>query len=213
MGYSVDKLLDHAKKANNQNNKNEVNNINDELSHKPDLDSMRPPNTNTWANEISQDIEHETKVTADGIYRPLKLNPKLMDTPKNILSKKQERMVQAFKKKVKNHDIYQSVRESMSNKPNEERFYLEHIDKFSKSKKRTQDMQEYEEDNYVRLKQTRSVMKKALSKKRYKESSIGDNLNSFVDNLINRMLMLRDWATLRLVESLTKRLAKIQRRD
>ena len=174
--------MDHAKKANNDNNKDQENKINDELSHKPDLDAMRPPNS-IETNAISQDISHETKVTADGIYRPLKLNPKLMDTPKNILSKRQERMVQQFKKKVKNHDIYQSVRESMTDKPNEERFYLENVDKFGKSKKRPQDMQNYEEDNFVRLKQTRAVMKKALQMKRYKESSIGDNLNSFVDNL------------------------------
>eukprot|EP01083_Nonionella_stella_P064077 166681_1 len=176
--YSVDKLLDHAKKATTAK-ASDANIINDELSHKPDLDSLRPPDSNLT---VSMDIDHETEINKDGIYRPLKLNPKLMDTRQNMLSKKQTRMVEQFKKKVKNHDIYQSVRESMTNLPTEERFYLEHLDN-NKSKTRTKDLQNYEEDNYLRLKQSRSEFKKAQSKKRYKESSIGDNLNAFIDNL------------------------------
>eukprot|EP00483_Globobulimina_turgida_P001714 UN01716 len=124
------------------------------------------------------DINNETEINKDGIYRPLKLNPMLMDTGKTMLSKKQERMAQQFKKEVKNSEIYKGVVESMTNLPIEEKFFLE-----TKSKSKRKDMQNYEENNYIRLKQTRRELKKSQSKKRYKESSIGENLNSFVDNL------------------------------
>jgi len=190
--YSIDKLLDHAKKSVNtdSNNNNKEQAINDELSHKPDLDSLRPPDDNDAVPLSSMDIDAERERNDDGIYRPLKLNPHLMDTAQSQLTKQQERQRQELRKRVKNHDIYKSIREDITNLPTEEKFYLENIDRFAdekhrenKSKSRLKDMENYEEENFTRLKQTHGVFKKMQSMKRYKEASIGDNLDAFVSNL------------------------------
>ena len=189
--YSIDKLLDHSKRAiENDNSVNQLN-LNDELSQKPDLMSLRPPNANE--NELENnnkditmnDIEHEVEMNKDGIYRPLKLNPTLMDTPKNILTKKQERTFERFKKNVRNSDIYQVTRETMTNLPTEEKFYLQNVDKFSKtgSKSKLRDIENYEEENYGRLAQSNRETKRVNTKRKLREASIGDNLDSFIDSL------------------------------
>eukprot|EP01084_Bolivina_argentea_P301387 519949_1 len=171
--YSIDKLLNHSKN---------LNVIHDELSHKPDLDSLCPlKNEIDKINKIDNKINNNENIY--DVYRPPKLNPILMDTPQNILSKKQERMVKQLNKKVKNSEIYKTVKESMTNLPIEENFYFENNKNMSLSKSRIKEMDNYEENNYVRLKQTRNEFKKSQSRKRYKESSIGDNLDSFINNL------------------------------
>jgi len=241
--YSIDKLLDHAKRSSSSsssshnhhhnqmqiegddddddddddtaNDDDEVavssSHVHDDLSHRPDLDSLRPPNVamgdDTAAAideaKISTSIDAVTSVNRDGIYRPLKLNPKLMDTPQNKLTKKEERQRQLLKKRVKNHDIYQSIRENMTNLPAEQKFHLQNMDKFGfdtrgggggdgggdgkqphkKSKTRMQDIEHFEEDNFRRTKQSKEQVKKQQSRRRWIEASVGENLDTFVTNL------------------------------
>ena len=184
--YSIDKLLDHAKRSIFNENSNNNNNINDELSHKPDIDTLRPPDDDDDDNDDDDNDDNDIEINENDdmdMYKSL-------ESSNSMLTKKQERMRQKLRKKVQSHDIYQSIKENMTNLPKEERFFLENVDKFSsskhsenRSKSRLKDMENYEEDNYRRLKQSRSEFKKSQMRKRYKESSRGQDLNSFVDNL------------------------------
>lgn len=214
--YSIDKLLDHAKRATVSSSSSGIINdsksksvaINDELSHKPNLDALRPPESQNLidgddANDEEEehqakgneenplDLYHKPERNEDGIYRPLKLNPKLMDTPQNMLSKRQERMVEQFKKRVKNSDIYQSVRESMTDLPTEEKIWLKDTSKFAsekhsenRSKSKEQDMINFEEDNYRRLKQSDRANARAVKVTKMRERFCGgEDLDKFVSKL------------------------------
>ena len=206
--YSIDKLLDHAKRARPAAASADGSNaaalkfthdfkaakpvaINDELSHKPNLDALRPPD-GVEDEENPMNLYHKPERNEDGIYRPLKLNPKLMDTPNNILTKREERKVAQFRKRVKNSDIYQSVKESMTNLPAEERFFLENTERFAsdkhaenRSKSRMQDMRNVEEDRMMRLTGSIRESKAESKRRRYQETRVGEDLDKFVDNLSN----------------------------
>lgn len=172
--YSIDKLVQHSKNAISKN-VSSSSKMNDKLLHRPNLLSLRLPNT----EDMNADENEESNKTPD----------MMMDKHSNQLSKKQKRVVLRMKKSMRNTELFQSIQESMTNRPTEERFFITNVEKFSSnrnipsSKTKLRDYEIIEEDTFKRVVQSRFEMKKDLARKRLREASIGNNLDTFVGNL------------------------------
>ena len=166
--YSIDKLLDHAKTINLKQKQNQAltqtqtqyqRQTTDNLTHKPDLSQLRPPTMNGSSNNsiqlnlpLTSEMNKSSNRDRDGVYRPPKINPVLMDNPDNnrLLSKQESRQLDTMKRRMKKSDYYQAMRDEYTTLPQEQHFHMQ-----SKTKKVDAQIDEYEENTFKRTPQSR----------------------------------------------------------